>query len=105
MHYTNAMGISTEFSNTTYPISFTDSVRKNDSLTFTLFQCNKWSPGHSCEFDAPEPKEEEVVPMIAPVQGDCSRCSKASGTCKACDCAEGGDCVDAAKCVTECAPK
>ena len=37
MKYTSAMGISTEFSNSTYPISFTDSVKRNETLTFTLF--------------------------------------------------------------------
>lgn len=78
------MGISTEFSNTTYPISWTDSIKRNDSLTFTLIGCNKWAPGHTCQFDAPE------LPMI----GECSKCQD-DGTCKACDCAEGGDCIDA----------
>jgi hypothetical protein len=48
------------------------------------------------------PEEEVTHPMIGMVQDDCSRCDKESGMCKACDCAEGGDCVDAKKCAGEC---
>jgi len=101
MKYTQAMGISTEFSNTTYPISFSDSVKRNGTLTFVMFQCNRYAPGHSCQFDTPAPPQIEPA-MIERVQGDCSRCDPMSGTCKACDCAEGGDCVDAIKCVESC---
>lgn len=95
------MGISTEFSNTTYPISWTDSVKRNNSLTFTLFQCNRWAPGHTCEFDAPPASENHT--MIGRIEDDkCSKCDKGSGMCKACDCAEGGECMDAKKCVETC---
>lgn len=69
LKYTQSMGISTEFSNTTYPISFTDSVKRNDTLTFTLFQCNRYSPGHTCEFDIPAPEEKQIHPLIARVPG------------------------------------
>jgi hypothetical protein len=65
------MGISTEFSNTTYPISWTDSIKRNDSLTFTLFQCNRWAPGHTCEFNIlPPVVEEKTLPTIPIIQDD-----------------------------------
>lgn len=55
LKYTTAMGLSTEFSNSTYPISFDDSIKHNDTLTFTLFQCNRWAASGTCDFTPSAP--------------------------------------------------
>jgi hypothetical protein len=73
MKYTLAMGISTQMSNSSYPISFADSVKRNDTLTFTLFQCNKYAPAGTCDFDPSalySKMVEENHPMIGRVESN-----------------------------------
>lgn len=93
MKYTAAMGISTIVGdNTTYPVSWADAIKREDTLTFTLWQCLKWAPSGTCKFEPTALNSnmvEENHPMIGMVEstevaqvesstcpsGECYRCS------------------------------
>lgn len=102
------MGVSTNMSNTTYPISFTDSVKRNDTLTFTLFQCLRWAANGTCDFTPPsdfytqpEP-EHNMIEALIPGEDKCGKCNKTTHQCTACDCKTGGDCKPVDQCEKEC---
>lgn len=50
LKFTTAMGLST-FGNATYPDSFSQAMRSNDTMSLTMFACNRWGKNQTCDFD------------------------------------------------------
>ena len=107
LKYTLAMGVSTALSNSSYPISFADSIARNDTLTFTLFQCLPWAQKGTCNFSPPGglkalPEPEHKIKAVIPQAETCGKCDEATHQCTTCDCKTGGDCKPTAECEKAC---
>lgn len=108
LKYTTAMGLST-YGNGTYPDSFTNGIRGNETLSMTLFQCNKWGANATCDFNLTAAFAETVMEpkkqMIKRVGADsCAKCDKSNDQCYECECNSGPDCVPKEDCAKNCVP-
>jgi len=110
LKYTTAIGMST-FRNATYPDSFAQGMRSNDTTNFVFFQCNKWGKKDTCNFEKTQilnqlkadEKRENLISNL--LDGQCARCDKATETCEDCSCGTGPDCMPADQCKEQCEPK
>jgi len=108
LKYTTAMGLST-FGNATYPDSFGQAMRSNDTSNLLMFQCNRWGGKSTCDFGHDEVMslfEEFFAPKEEKVGDDpkCARCDKGTETCEECNCETSPECVPAEQCNSSCSP-
>jgi len=112
LKYTTVRGFSS-YGNSTYPDSFAQGVRSNDTINYLMWQCNKWGGKDTCDFEDKEQASifdlilDTPTKMLGRVGDDpkCGRCDAATEKCEECACGTGDDCVPHDECVDKCEPK